>query len=152
MPAAAPIRLGHQRLDLGGAPAALFSVDLDRDGRRDLALVVASTEWGQIGIEEMQQVDELGAYVEVLTVVPALFDRRELVVHLGIAAGRFAAEPVRLELAGERPRALRRPAGDATARLDGRGHRRDRAARRRARPDADDPGVLADRGEPDVSL
>jgi FG-GAP-like repeat len=96
--AAAPIRLGHQRLDLGGAPAAQFSIDLDHDGRRDLALVVASTEWGQIGIEEQQEIDELGAYVEVLTVVPALFDRRELVVHLGLGEGGFASEPLRLEL------------------------------------------------------
>lgn len=96
--AAARIALVHQALALGGAPAALFAVDLDRDGRRDLALVVASTEWGQIGIEERQEIDELGTYVEVLTVVPALFDRRELVVHRGDERGRFAEEPLRMEL------------------------------------------------------
>jgi len=96
--AAPRIGLVHQALALGGAPAALFAVDLDRDGRRDLALVVASTEWGQIGIEERQEIDELGTYVEVLTVVPALFDRRELVVHRGDERGRFAEEPLRLEL------------------------------------------------------
>lgn len=97
--AAAPrVRLAHQRLALAGAPAALFAVDLDADGRRDLALVVASTEWGEIGIEERQEIDELGAYVEVLTVVPALFDRRELALHRGRPDGTFEPEPLRLEL------------------------------------------------------
>jgi len=92
------IALARQRLPLGGAPAALFAVDLDRDGRRDLALVVASTEWGQIGIEESQEIDELGTYVEVLTVIPALFDRRELVLHRGVEGGGYEPEPLRLEL------------------------------------------------------
>jgi hypothetical protein len=44
--------------------------------------VVASTDWGEVGTEEPLQIDETGAYVDVLTVVPTLFDRRTLVVHL----------------------------------------------------------------------
>ena len=95
----------HQRLELGGAPATLLTVDLDGDGRRDLVTVLVSTDWGEIGIDEAQRIDEAGAYVEVLTVVPALFERRELVVHRGAADGSFAAEPVRLEL-DERVHAL----------------------------------------------
>jgi hypothetical protein len=97
--ATAALELRHQSLELAGAPAARLTVDLDGDGRRDLALVLVSTSWGEIGIDEQQRIDELGTYVEVLTVVPALFDRRELVVHLGEPGGSFAAEPLRLELA-----------------------------------------------------
>jgi hypothetical protein len=95
---AAEIDLGHQKIALDGAPAAVLTVDLDRDGRRDLALVLVSTSWGQIGVDELQEIDELGTYVEVLTVVPALFDHRELAVHLGGPDGRFATEALRLEL------------------------------------------------------
>ena len=94
----ATVDLHHQRIPVAGAPAAVFSVDLDRDGRRDLAMAVVSTEWGEIGVEELQAIDEVGTYVEVLTVVPALFDRRELVVHLGAEGGGFAGEALSLEL------------------------------------------------------
>ncbi|HLF57695.1 MAG TPA: hypothetical protein VI942_12710, partial [Thermoanaerobaculia bacterium] len=73
---AAALELRHQSIALAGAPAVTLAVDLDRDGRRDLALVVVGTSWGEIGIDERRHIDELGTYVEVLTVVPALFDRR----------------------------------------------------------------------------
>jgi hypothetical protein len=96
--ATAPVAFRHQRLALAGAPAAQVSADVDRDGRRDLVLVTVSTDWGEIGVDELQQVDAAGTYVEVLTVVPALFERRSLAVHRALEGGRFADEPWRLEL------------------------------------------------------
>jgi hypothetical protein len=118
--AASPARLalGHQRLELPGVPVQILAVDLDRDGRRDLAVVVASTSWGEVGFEEPMQVDEGGTFVDVLTVVPTVLDRRELLLFRGAGivrsqgsqgssageggasspGGGFALQPVRLEL------------------------------------------------------
>nr|MBP9826324.1 hypothetical protein [Thermoanaerobaculia bacterium] len=87
----AKLALRHQRLELPGVPVLSLAVDLDRDGRRDLAVVVASTSWGEVGIEEPMQVDEEGTFVDVLTVVPTVLDRRELLVFLGLAEGVGAA-------------------------------------------------------------
>src|SRR6185295_7907284 len=59
-------------LDLPGPPVEILHADLDGDGRQDLAVVIARTQWGEIGtdrIEGMMQISE---------VVPALFDRREV--------------------------------------------------------------------------
>ena len=67
-----PLALRHVALDLPGPPVDILSADLDGDGRKDLAVVVARTQWGEIGtdrIEGMMQISE---------VVPALFDRREV--------------------------------------------------------------------------
>ncbi|MEO8198607.1 MAG: VCBS repeat-containing protein [Thermoanaerobaculia bacterium] len=93
----AKLALAHQRLELPGVPVVTLTVDLDRDGRRDLVVVVASTSWGEVGIEEPMQVDDEGTFVDVLTVVPTVLDRRELLTFLATASG-FAAEPLRLEL------------------------------------------------------
>ena len=97
--AAAPaqLALAHQRLELPGVPVLTLAVDLDRDGRRDLAVVVASTSWGEVGIEEPMQVDDEGTFVDVLTVVPTVLDRRELLLFRGTASG-YAAEALRFEL------------------------------------------------------
>jgi hypothetical protein len=67
-----PLALRHVPLDLPGAPADILHADLDGDGRQDLAIVIARTQWGEIGtdrIEGMMQISE---------VVPALFDKREV--------------------------------------------------------------------------
>jgi len=67
-----PLALRHVALDLPGPPADILHADLDGDGRQDLAVVVARTQWGEIGndrIEGMMQISE---------VVPALFDKREV--------------------------------------------------------------------------
>ena len=101
----AKLALRHQRLELPGVPVLSVAVDLDRDGRRDLAVVVASTSWGEVGIEEPMQVDDEGTFVDVLTVVPTVLDRRELLLFLAAAPGAgalgsagYAAKPVRFEL------------------------------------------------------
>ena len=93
--AAAP--LAHRALELPGLPVAFLSADLDGDGWRELAIVSAGARWGEIGVEERSAIDEGGVLVEVLTVVPALFDRREVTVLRGAAVG-FAAAPLSLEL------------------------------------------------------
>jgi hypothetical protein len=95
--AGAEVAFTHQAIELPGIPAAIFAADLDRDGARDLAVVVAGARWGELGFSEPVALDESGAFADALTVVPALFERRQLVVHRG-APGRFAAEPLALEL------------------------------------------------------
>jgi hypothetical protein len=93
------LALGHQRLELPGVPVQTIAVDLDRDGARDLAVVVASTSWGEVGFEEPMQAGEDGTFVDVLTVVPTVLDRRELLIYLGAATGGgFGGEPLRFEL------------------------------------------------------
>jgi len=94
----AKLALTHQRLELPGVPVESFALDLDRDGRRDLVVVVASTSWGEVGIEEAMRMDEEGTFVDVLTVVPAVLDRRELLLFRGRGGQGFAAEALRLEL------------------------------------------------------
>src|SRR5262245_10142584 len=62
-----PLGLRHVAIDLPGAPAEILHADLDGDGRQELAIVIARTQWGEVGtdrIEGMMQISE---------VVPALF-------------------------------------------------------------------------------
>jgi hypothetical protein len=70
--AAERLRLEHQGLRLPGPPARLLPADLDGDGRVELLALVAYTEWEEIGI------DRLEGLIQVVDVVPALFDRRQL--------------------------------------------------------------------------
>ena len=76
-------------VDLPGAPSRVVSADLDGDGIRDLVVAIAYTEWDQLAIEETTTMDNIEGLVEVLTIVPALTDRRELRVFLGHGDGRF---------------------------------------------------------------
>ena len=83
------LALRAESLELPGAPSAVIAADLNGDGLRDLAVVLAFTHWGEIGIEESVQMDDIEGLVEVLTVIPALVDRRELRVFLGRPGGGF---------------------------------------------------------------
>ena len=87
-----------QRLDLPGAPAAIVATDLDGDGRRDLAIAVVYTVWDQLELEEQTEMDEIEGLVEVLTIVSALLDHRELFLFLGREDGTYQplADPLRL--------------------------------------------------------
>ncbi|HSL83922.1 MAG TPA: VCBS repeat-containing protein [Thermoanaerobaculia bacterium] len=97
---AAGLAFREQSLHLPGAPAALVPADLDGDGVRDLAVVVVYTEWDQIGVEELTEMDQVEGLVEVLTIVPVLLDRREVRAFLGRPGGGLepAGEPLPLPL------------------------------------------------------
>src|SRR5688572_9597564 len=76
-------------LELPGSPATVVSADVSGDGLRDLAVVIAFTRWGEVGIEESVEMDQVRGLVEVMTVIPSLLDHRELWVFLGRDAGGF---------------------------------------------------------------
>ena len=92
----ARLELRYLPIELPGAPSTILPADLDGDGSQDLVVVVAFTEWDQIGIEESAEIDGVAGLVEVLTIVPSLMDRRELRVFLAQGDG-FRALPT-LEL------------------------------------------------------
>lgn len=79
--AARPVPLALRRIDLNlpGPPSAIVAADLNKDGRRDLLIVVAYTRWGSITSDRVEDA------IAVTQVVPALFDVRE--------ARAFLAEP-----------------------------------------------------------
>ena len=91
------LELRYQSIELPGAPSAILPADLDGDGRIDLAVAVAYTEWHQIGIEEVTELDEVAGLVEVLTIVPSLIDRRELRVFLADGDGYRALPALELD-------------------------------------------------------
>ncbi|MEA2562238.1 MAG: hypothetical protein QOH06_3742 [Acidobacteriota bacterium] len=92
LPAAArreKLALRAASLELPGAPASVVAADINGDGLRDLAVVIAFTRWGEVGIEESIKMDDVEGLVEVLTVIPSLVDHRELRVFLGLTGGGF---------------------------------------------------------------
>ncbi len=91
------LELRYQPIELPGAPSAILPADLDGDGRQDLTVVVAYTQWHQIGIEESAEMDDVDGLVEVLTIVPSLIDRRELRVFLAENGGYRALAPMELD-------------------------------------------------------
>lgn len=92
--AASPRRLELRRtsLELPGVPSATVPADLDGDGVKDLLIVVAHTNWGSI------TEDRVEAMVQMIEVVPALFEKREARVWLGDATGGYREIPEALPL------------------------------------------------------
>jgi hypothetical protein len=97
---AAALQLHQTSLDLPAAPAAVVSTDLDGDGIRDLAVLLVYTRWDQKMVTERAEMDEVQGYVEVMTIVPALLDHRELWLLRGDGKGGFAraGEPLPMPL------------------------------------------------------
>ncbi len=80
------LQLRLASIDLPGAPAIVLPADLDGDGDRDLVIAVAYTEWDQLTVEESTEMAGVEGLVEVMTIVPALTDRRELFLYLADSA------------------------------------------------------------------
>ena len=87
---AAALRLHELSLDLPASPAAVVSTDLDGDGVRDLAVLLVFTRWEQKMVTEKSEMDEVQGFVEVMTIVPALLDHRELWFFRGDGKGGYA--------------------------------------------------------------
>ncbi len=85
-------------IDLPGAPAVVVPADVDGDGLSDLVVVIAYTEWSQIVTEESVEMDQVEGLVEMMTIVPALADRRELHLYRGLESGGFEPFGAPLEL------------------------------------------------------
>jgi hypothetical protein len=83
------LALRYVPLPLPGAPSAVVAADVDGDGLRDLAVVVAYTRWGEIEISESTKMDDIEGLTEVLTVIPSLLERREIRVFPGRPGGGF---------------------------------------------------------------
>jgi hypothetical protein len=83
--AARPRDLALRRvvLELPGPPAVIVAADLNRDGRKDLLVVVAYTRWGSIATDRVEEA------IEVTEVVPALFDVREARAFLAQPSGAY---------------------------------------------------------------
>jgi len=80
------LELTHHRLELPGAPAALIRADVNRDGRPDLVIVLAYTEIESIGVDRIEEM------IQISTVIPALFERRELRIYVSRADGTLVPE------------------------------------------------------------
>lgn len=88
--------LPHRQISLAlpGIPAKLIPADLNRDGIRDLLVVLVYTEYEEVAFDRIQ------GFVQLTEVVPALSERRELRAYLQRSDGsyRLAGQPVELPL------------------------------------------------------
>jgi hypothetical protein len=87
--AAAKLRLARLSLPLPAAPASVLPVDLDHDGARDLLVFLVYTHWGEKVVEESMTMEGFEGLMEVMTIVPALLDRRELRIYRGDGRGGY---------------------------------------------------------------
>src|SRR5215210_3621029 len=92
------LELRYLPLPLPGAPSTVVAADVDGDGLRDLAVVVAYTRWGEIEITESTRMDDIEGLTEVLTVIPSLVERREIRVFPGRPGGGFGPGSVGLPI------------------------------------------------------
>jgi hypothetical protein len=78
-----PLALRRVDVALPGPPSTVLATDVDGDGREDLLVVTAYTQWGSISEDRVEDA------VDITEVVPALFDRREILPFLAQADGRY---------------------------------------------------------------
>ena len=77
------LALRHVELDLPGPPSKVIPHDLNRDGELDLVVVVAYTEFDEIGEDRIENM------IQFSTVIPAVFDRREIRAWLADGQGGY---------------------------------------------------------------
>ncbi len=95
------LELRYQALDLPGIPVQVIPFDLNGDARRDLALVVAYSQWVQAAFEEHSEMEGIEGLVEILTIVPSVEDRRELWTFRAEESGDWVPAGPPLELGPE---------------------------------------------------
>src|SRR5262245_11242805 len=96
--AAEKLALLDQRIELPGVPIEMLSLDLDGDGFVDFAVVVGGSSWGETAFTEEARLDDTGTFVDVLTVVPTILDRRQILFFRGLSQGGFESAPKALDL------------------------------------------------------
>ena len=145
-PAVPPLRT--LSLDLPGAPADVVSADVNGDGRRDLVVVVAYNAWDEIAITESSTMDDIKGLAEVMTIVPAVMDRREARIYRARPDGSYEVPrtlPLPLSVLGMEAG----PPGTPVVALTDEGAsvlRLDAAGAPRLEPWIADPPVLAGTG------
>jgi len=77
------LELRRMTLELPGPPARVLPVDLDADGRRDLVIVVAYTEIEPISEARLENM------VQMMRVIPALYDRRQAWAYRAVDGGGY---------------------------------------------------------------
>jgi len=77
------LALRRVAIDLPGPPSKVIPRDLNGDGRLDLVVVVAYTEIEQISEERVEDL------IQITTVIPAAFDRREVWAYLATDDGGY---------------------------------------------------------------
>ena len=80
---ATPTGMRKVTLDIPGSPARILPADVNGDGRTDLVMALAWSEFESVEFERLE------GFVQMTTIVPALFDRREMRVYLQQPDGQY---------------------------------------------------------------
>lgn len=87
-----PLELHHQRLRLPGPPALVLPTDLNGDGRLDLFVLLVYTE------VETMNFDRFEDMMQISTVIPALFDRRQGRAFIARPDGSYDTDGIPVEI------------------------------------------------------